>query len=121
MEEYKDYAEEEDTQEEEDRKVEEDKEQRRPHKGGRILRLGPTNTNEIMASPMAVSCFQYVDFLDFCKMIERAQHHPILTRLFTSNLKDNQVTLAGVTFNLSTSIIVVATGIPNMGERWFKS
>ena len=70
---------------------------------------------------MVVSCFVYVGCLDFCNMIERVQHHPILNRIFISNLKDNQVTLAGVTFTLFTSIIAAATGIPNMGERWFKS
>ena len=76
MEEDRDYVEEEDTQEEEV------KEQRRPHKGGRILRLEPTNTNELMASPMVVSSFQYVGCLHFCKTIERDQHHPVLTKIF---------------------------------------
>ena len=59
MEEDIDYVEEEDTQEEEDI------EHRRPHKGGRILRLDPTSINELMDSPMAVSCFQYVGCFDF--------------------------------------------------------
>ena len=107
--------------EEEDTQEEEDKEQTRPHKGGRILRLEPNSINELMASPMVASCFQYVGCLDFCKLIERVQHHPVLTTLFSSHLKDNQVTLAGVTFTLSTFINVAATGIPNMGEKWFKS
>ena len=44
----------------------------------------------------------------------------MLTKIFISNLHDNQVTLAGVTFTVSTAIISVATGIPNVGEKWFK-
>lgn len=115
MEEDKDYMEEEDTQEEQDR------EQRRPHKGGRILRLESTNIKDLMASPMEASCFQYVGCLDFRKLIERVQNHPVLTRLFASHLKYSQVTLVGVTFTLSTAITATATGIPNMGEKWFKS
>ena len=44
----------------------------------------------------------------------------MLTRIFISNLHENQVTLAGVTFTVSTAIILAAIGIPNVGEKWFK-
>ena len=44
----------------------------------------------------------------------------MLTMLFISNLHNNQVTLAGVTFTMSTAIILAATEIPNVGEKWFK-
>ena len=98
----------------------EEREERRPHKGGKILRLEPTNTRELMASPMAVTCFKHVGCFEFCETIQRVQHHPMLSRLFISNLHDNQVTLAGVTFTLSTNIISTSTGIPNVGEKWFK-
>ena len=49
--------EEEDRKEEEDRLEEEDIQKIRPHKGGRIIRLVPTKTRELIASPMTVSCF----------------------------------------------------------------
>ena len=45
----------------------------------------------------------------------------MLSRVFISNLIDNQVTLAGLTFSVSTYVIAAATWIPNMGEKWFKS
>ena len=48
------------------------------------------------------------------------QNNPKLTRLFIINLHDKQVKLAGVTFELSTYVIVNATGIPSVGEKWFK-
>lgn len=58
MEEDKDYMEEEeDRHEEEDRLEEEDQQEKRPHKGGKIIRLEPTNTKELMASLMEFSCF----------------------------------------------------------------
>ena len=109
--------------EEEDRDFmeEEDIDERRPHKGGRILRLEPTNTRELMASPMEVTCFKHVGCFYFCEMVQRVQHHHVLTRVFISNLQDNQVTLAGVTFTISTVIIVAATGIPNLRDKWFKA
>ena len=44
----------------------------------------------------------------------------MLTRLFIINLHDKKVTLAGVTFDMSTNSIAVAIGIPSVGERWFK-
>jgi len=54
-------------------------------------------------------------------MVQRVQSHLLLTRVFLSNLKDNQVTLSGETFTISSTIIVDATGIPNVRERWFKA
>ena len=96
---------------------EEEREERRPHKGGRILILEPTNTRELMASPMIVTCFKHVGCFEFCEKIQRVQHHPMLSRLFISNLHDNQVTLFGVTFIVSTVIISVATRIPNVREK----
>ena len=92
----------------------------RAHKGWRILGLEPTNNKELMASPMAVTCFKYVGCFEFCERIQRVQHHPILSRLFISNLHENQVTLAGVTFTVSTTIIVASTRILNVGEKWYK-
>ena len=44
----------------------------------------------------------------------------MLTRLFISKLQDNQVTLEGVTFTLYTTNISAATGILDVGEKWFK-
>ena len=73
-----------------------------------------------MASPMTVTCFKHVGCFGFCEKIQRVQHHPMLSRLFISNIHDNQVTLASVTFTVSTAIISTATGIPNVGKKWFK-
>jgi len=53
--------------------------------------------------------------------VERVQHHPELTRLFVADLCDNKVTFIGVKFIVSSSIIVDATRIPNVGEKWYKA
>ena len=44
----------------------------------------------------------------------------MLTRLFITNIHDRQVTLVGVTFDMSTNAISAATGMPSVGEKWFK-
>ena len=85
-----------------------------------MLRLEPANTKELLASPLTVTCFKNVGCYEFCEKIQRVKHHPMLTRLFISGLHENQVKLAGVTFTLSTVVISDATGIPNVGEKWFK-
>ena len=44
-------------------------EERRPHRGGRVLILEPTNTRELLASPMIVACFKYVGCYDFFEKV----------------------------------------------------
>ena len=70
---------------------------------------------------MTVTCFKYVGCFDFCELVQRVQHHPALTIVFISNLQDNQVTIVGVTFTISTSVVAATTGIHNVGEKWFKA
>ncbi len=99
---------------------EERQERRLSKRGGRIIRHEPTNTREIMASPITVTRFKHVGCFEFCEKVQRIQHYPLLTRLFITNLHDNQVTLASITLTVSLAIISVASGIPNVGEKWFK-
>lgn len=53
-------------------------------------------------------------------MIERVSFHHELARLFVTNFHSNEVTLAGITFTISPTVISEATGIPYMGENWYK-
>ena len=48
------------------------------------------------------------------------KNHPELTRLFILILHNKQSSLIGVTFELSLDAIFSATGIPDVGEKWFK-
>ena len=73
-----------------------------------------------MASPLTMSCFKHVGCFEFCERVQQIQYHLGLTRLFITNLHDGHVTLVGVTFTMSASAISASTGIPNVGEKWFK-
>jgi len=95
--------------------------QRKPHKGGRIMREEPSNLGELQASQLAITCFRNLRCYEFCGQLERVQHHPKLTRLFVAHLQDNKVTLSGVTFIVLPSIITDATRISNVGENWYKA
>lgn len=61
-----------------------------------------------------------VRFFEFCEQVQAVQYHPELTRLFITKIQDNQVTLAGITFTMSATIISAATRILEVGEKWFK-
>lgn len=89
-------------------------------KGGIINRFEPLDTFQITSSPIILSCFQDVGCYHFCERVKQVQNHSDLTRLFILSLQDKQVNLAGVNFELSSESIARATGIPDVGERWFK-
>ena len=93
---------------------------RRPHKSGRHVREEPTSLAELQACPLAISCFQQRCCYQFCEMVARVHHHQELARLFVLHLHNGQVTLAGLTFTLTPESISLATGIPNVGEKWNK-
>ena len=90
------------------------------HKGGKTNRYEPITTKELMASPLTVCCFKHVGCFEFCERVQQIQYHPLLTRLFITNIHDGHVTLVGVTFTMPNSAILAATWIPNVGEKWFK-
>jgi len=75
---------------------------------------------ELQAYPLVVSCFRHQACFEFCEIVERVQFHHELARLFVTHLHNNEVTLAGVTFTISSAIISEATRIPNVGEKWYK-
>ena len=70
---------------------------------------------------MTVTCFRYLGCYEFCEQAERVHHHLELTRNFVANIYHKKVKLTKVTFTISSSIIADATGIPNVGEKWYKA
>ena len=86
-----------------------------------MIREEPSSIRELRASHMTISCFRNLGCYECCEQVQRVQHHPELTILFVANLCDNKVTLAGVTFTVSSSIIVDATRISNVGIKWYKA
>lgn len=92
--------------------------QRKCHKGGKIIKEDPINMNELLSCPLATSCFRDLSCFDFCEMVERVKFHHELGRLFVTNLDNNVVHLLEFTFTLSSTIIAEAIGIPDVGEKW---
>ena len=93
---------------------------RHQHKGGRINRFESLNKMELNSSPLTVSCFQNVGCYEFCEKVQQVKNYPELTRLFILNLHEKQVNLEWVKFELSSDAIAISTGIPSVGEKWFK-
>jgi len=89
---------------------------RRSHKSGKHNWEEPTSLAELLACPLAITCFQYQSCYQFCDMVERVKYHHELARLFVLHLQDGQVNLAGVTFTLTPETTGQATGILNVGE-----
>lgn len=89
---------------------------RRPHKGGKHIQEEPTSLAELLAHPLAVTCFQHQSCYQFCEMVERIRYHHELAILFVLHIYNGQVTLAGVTFTLTPETISQAIAIPNVGE-----
>ena len=81
------------------------RQQRKPHKGGRIIREEPTILRELQASPLAISYFKHQACFEFCGMIERVRFHHELARLFVTHLHKNEMKFAGVTFTISPVVI----------------
>jgi len=93
---------------------------RKPKKCGKIIREEPINMSELLACPLAITCFRYQSCFEFCEMVERVKFHHELARQFVINIDNNMVHLVGVNFTLSPTIIAEATIIPDVGEKWNK-
>ena len=59
---------------------------RKPHKGGKHIREEPITLTELLACPLAVTCFKHQSCYQFCEMVERVKYHHELARLFVLHL-----------------------------------
>lgn len=62
--------------------------QRKPHKGGKIIREEPISLREFLACPLSISCFRHHSCFDFCEMVERVKFHHELAMLFVAHLNN---------------------------------
>ena len=92
--------------------------QRKPHKGRKIITKEPISLRELLACPLAISCFRHHSCFDFCEMVERVKFHHELAMLFVTHKDNGQISLACISFILSPAIISEATCIPNVGGQW---
>ena len=95
--------------------------EKKRHKGGQISRYEPTLSHDIMSSPFLKKSFQDVGCLAFFPKVEELGFHDKFTSTFSTRLRKDKVTIAGVVFTLSKDTISTTTGIPNNEEFWFKS
>jgi len=93
---------------------------RRHHWSGRHLRDEPNTLTELQACPLAMSCFQHLACYEFCQRVANVRVHHELAHLFSLHLQGGQSVLVRVTFTLIPETLLVATGIPNIGEQWHK-
>jgi hypothetical protein len=92
--------------------------QKKSHKGGNVVRTEPYDIHLFDNEPMTTEVFQRIGFLDFFQNIQRG--HLELARKFALNFDGTKTKVGTIELEVSKAIIVVATEIPNTGERWFK-
>ena len=89
------------------------------HKGGKLVRTEPVDMHLFEIEPMAREVFQRVGCLDFFQTMQRG--HLEVERQFTSHFYGLKTKVGDLEFEVSKASISVATGIPIIGEKWFKS
>ena len=67
-----------------------------------------------------MKCFEDVNCLGFCQIVQELGYHDHLIGIFSLSLKEDNIAIAGIDFIFSLDAISQATGIPNRGENWFK-
>jgi hypothetical protein len=89
------------------------------HKGGSVVRTKPSDMHLFDVEPMVREVFQRVGCFSFCQNMQRG--HPEVARKFSLHFDGIKTKVGNLEFEVSEASIAVATGIPNTGERWFKS
>ena len=95
-------------------------ERRSYNKVGQVSRFEPLKTQDLMSSSLAKKCFQNVGCIGFCEQLQQVKYHAKLPSLFATNLRIDKVTIAGVSFTISTEAIDTTTWIPKSREFFFK-
>jgi hypothetical protein len=89
------------------------------HKGGTVVRTGPSDMHLFDAEPMVREVFRRVGCLYFYRNMQRG--HPEVARKFAFHFYGLKTKVGYLEFEVFEASNVAATGIPIIGERWFKS
>ena len=89
---------------------------RRHHPSGKHVIDDPNTLTELQACPLAMSCFRHLVCFEFCQRVASVRVHHELARIFALHQHGSQSILAGVTFTLTPESILLAAGMPNIGE-----
>lgn len=68
---------------------------KKKHRGGHVFRHEPTSTHEVLYSPIVMKYFEDVGCLKFCQKVEELKYHDQLTTAFSTNIKDENITIVG--------------------------
>jgi hypothetical protein len=89
------------------------------HKGGKVVRTEPVDMHLFETEPMAREVFQRVGCLSFCQNMQR--DHPEVTRQFALHFDGWKTKVGDLESEVIEASISAATGIPIIGEKWFKA
>jgi hypothetical protein len=93
--------------------------QKKSHKGGTMVRNEPLDMHLFDVEPMFMEFYQRVGCLSFFQNMQRG--HPEVARQFALHFDGLNTKVGDLYFEVSEASITTKTGIPNTGERWFKS
>lgn len=93
---------------------------RKNHNGGKFNRFEPLSIVDITSSPIVLTWFQNVGCYQFCEKVKKVHSRPEIMRLFVLNLHNKHVNITGIDFELSSDTISHATGLIDVGEKWFR-
>jgi hypothetical protein len=88
------------------------------HKGGEIIRIEPYEMQLLDYEPLIREAFQRVGCINLYQKMQRG--HPEVAREFSLNFNGTKPKVGMLEFEVSQLSILVATKIPNTGEKWFK-
>jgi len=92
---------------------------KKSHKGGTVVRIEPSDMHLFDVEPMVREVFQRVGYLSFWQKMQRG--HPEVARKFSLHFDGLKTKVGDLEFEVFEASIATTTGIPNTGERWFKS
>jgi len=92
---------------------------RKTHKGGKVVRTKLVDMHLFDIEPMEREVFQRVGCLSFCQNMHRG--HPEVAKEFALHFDGRKTKVGYLEYEVTQASISVATGIPIIGDKWFKS
>jgi hypothetical protein len=92
---------------------------KKSHKGGSVVRTKPSKMHLFDSEPMVREVFQRVGCLSLFQNMQRG--HPKVARQFALHFHGIKTKVGNLEFEVYEASITKTIGIPNIGERWFKS
>jgi hypothetical protein len=92
---------------------------RKTYKGGKVVKTEPVDMHIFDTESIAREAFQRVGCLSFYQNMQIC--HPEVERQFALQFYGKKTKVGDLEFQVTEASISTATGIPIIGERWFKA